>query len=290
MKSFKVILTVALAAFIINGAPAYAVDPDPGTYRSKTSGQWDSAGNWEVDDGGWRDADDYPRTGDTATILKSHVIHIISNTDDIHTLTLERGDASNAAAILELRDAGNLNVGSSLTAETDATYPAMVKFVATGAQTRPELRSIAIPATISGMVKATGDKGGVIARTSLNTFTLNSGAEILAAGGDITISAPLEIDGTVRASNVGATGYTVTFSAAPKAASDGLLHVDHANATIAFGNGSARTFTGALDIKLEDGTIDVQDNIELAGGVEFTKGFIKVVNGKQFKKTGSYTH
>jgi hypothetical protein len=297
----RFILTLALAVPVLQGPVARA-----DTFQSKGDGVtrvWDAAASWTRTSG---TTNTYPQSGDTATVLKSDVIYVAGNTQVVAHLTIEKGDAGNAAAVLELRSGGRLNVESSLNAQTDATYPADVRFATGSGANRPTLSS-AGDVTISGLVQSIGSAEGLLSSSSLNRFTLSSGARIVADGGDVTISAlvsvnggaellargadlivteQVTINGTARATSSADLIFTTN---APAASSAGLIHVDSADAQVFFNAGSGQVFTGGLDFRAEAGEIVFNDTVETAGGLRIDPGGkMTIAASESFKKTGVF--
>ncbi len=297
----RLILTIALAAFVINGATAYAVDPDPGTYRSATaSGQWDTAANWEVDDGGWRAADDYPRAGDTATILEDDLIYVSSSTQEAANLTVNKKVSGSSPAILEMRSAAVLKLRDTLTVQVDgsvAANTAIFRFYADDGETQPILRTTASleisgPITVEDPADSDGCAGGKIdANTAADWVILMSDGTITAQYGPLDITCDIEVDGTILA-NASATAWRIRFTKEILGGSTGLIEAsDSSNARVHFDDGSA--FNNAIDLKVDDGArmqFSDTDDYVTSGGFSMPSGFFDIDLDVSVKSTGSYTH
>lgn len=84
----SLLIIAALAGLLAADRFALAVDPNPGTYRSKTSGDWNDSATWQVFTGLiWQNATGYPQAGDAATIRQ----HTVALTQDegVDFLTIE---------------------------------------------------------------------------------------------------------------------------------------------------------------------------------------------------------
>jgi hypothetical protein len=299
----RLILTIATSALVIQ-APFANAD----TFTSKGDGatrQWDSVDSWDCVG---CSIPSYPQSGDTATILETDVIYISGNTQVVASLTLQSSNVEADVAVLEFRSGSQLNVETSLNAQSNLTYPAHVDFATGTGGSRPVLNSAGSGVTISGLVQSIDTAEGAVTRDSANTFslnsgsqiaanggdieisavmTINSGAEILAASGDLTVSGPVTINGIARAT--GSVDLIFTTNQ-PAAASTGLVHVDSASARVIFDSSSGQTFTGALDFYVEAGEMLFNDSVTTAGGTRMESGgMINVPAGESFQSTGSFT-
>lgn len=89
IKAFS-LLVLALLEMSVMTDRAFALDPNPGIYRSKASGDWNAASTWQILAGiVWVNAHSYPQAGDTATI-RQHDVSLRQN-EQTGWLAIEHG-------------------------------------------------------------------------------------------------------------------------------------------------------------------------------------------------------
>ncbi|MEI8046937.1 MAG: T9SS type A sorting domain-containing protein [Bacteroidota bacterium] len=74
-------------------SPSFYVTSATPSYRTKASGNWSTAGTWEIQiSGNWHDAAEYPNaTYKNATILSTHTIALTDNNGTFNNLTVDNG-------------------------------------------------------------------------------------------------------------------------------------------------------------------------------------------------------
>ena len=279
MKAYKLVLTLAIAGLVIQGPFAYA---DAETFESAKSGDWDKPATWDCP-GGECDHP-YPVAGDTATVLQDHVVDV-DNPQAVTTLTVNMKTDGTAGGVLDMQANARLDILASLTVQADATDPGVFRFSATSGDT-PELRAAGPTVTIFGLIQTTGSQGATISRTNDYTFALDSDAEVLADGGDITITAPMLINGTARATSSADLIFVMN---APAPGSTGLIHVDSSTAQVFFNPGSTQTYTGTLDFYAEAGEIVINDSQSTAGGTRIdATGKMDIAADESYSSSGPF--
>ena len=224
------------------------------------------------------------RAADCPTIIDGHLIippgctHVITGTVAYASVSVR------AKGTLKLGAGALLDVFDSIDVHTQGAFC----FNGGDGGPTPTLRAVGIinDLEISGTITVEGAAGGLISRVASAVVTLNSDGKLIAQGGDLIITAPMQIDGTVRATSSADLIFVMN---APSAASAGLVHVDNANARVLFLVGSAQTYTGDLDFRAEAGEIVINDSVETAGGTRIdTGGKMTVASGESFKSTGAF--
>ncbi|MCP4246322.1 MAG: hypothetical protein GY778_04665 [bacterium] len=139
---------------------------------------------------------------------------------------------------------------------------------------------------MDGRFKVAGSVGGTIQSSrSTNVLTISASGKIEAPDGPLTLSASLEMDGTVTAD--GPYAIEVTDNG-PGAGSSGRWEVTDAGGKIKIKTTSAVSLNSA-QILISAGTFQCKESFTTGGGVKLTGGKIKVSNGKTFTASGPYT-
>ena len=150
---------------------------------------------------------------------------------------------------------------------------------------------------MDGNFSVTGSIGGEIkAATGSDTFILEPGSEITAVSGPLTISAPMLVNGKVKA-NASSTTNSITFTAAPLDGSSGIFEVSHhANARMYFNHPSPVSIgdSGGVDYVVTNGVQTFNESLEVRDGGLQLKSIsgstpkIEVAAGKSFKINGVF--
>ena len=122
MKAYKLILTVAIAALVIQ-TPLVTAD----TFVTKDDGvarTWNAEESWTRTVG---NTNLYPQDGDTATIQDGDTIWV-STTEQLDHLTIEEGVTK---GLLDIRASGTLRIDDSLTMQSGANQDGEINFSAT---------------------------------------------------------------------------------------------------------------------------------------------------------------
>jgi len=286
----RLILTIALAAFVVDGAVSYA-GLDYRT-RDSASGDWNTE-IWQREQtpgqGDWQNVADSPdATDDTALIRSGATVNVVGTDGEAVVGTLTVAAASDA--VLNMLHAGVLEIEDSLSIGANGIF----RFYADDDETAPILRAtdsleIAGAITIQDPEDADGGAGGQIVAETVNDWVILSGT-ITAQHGLLDITSDIEVDGTILA-NASATARRISFTGEIRGGSTGLIEASgNSNARVHFDTGSA--FNNAIDLKVDDGArMRFSDtNDYSAGGFSVASGFFDFDSGVSGTFTEDYSH
>jgi len=137
---------------------------------------------------------------------------------------------------------------------------------------------------MDGTFKVAGSAGGVIqSYAGGDVLTISSSGKIEAPDGPLTLSADLEMDGTVTADGP----HTITVDTyGPRAGSSGTWEVKNASGKIKI---AIATTLNSGQVLISAGIFGCRQDFTTGGGVKLTGGQIKVSYGKTFTASGPYS-
>ena len=196
MKTLRLALAVALAAFIIDGTVANAE-----TYYSRADANWSAQNTWStVECGGDTAGVAQPGANDTAVICEGHTVDIDSTTGavTVDTLVIEDSNTIDNHGTLNLEPDGSLEISRVLEMEYAHTHHGKITFSGTGGDDVGELK-VGAGIVAHGLIDVTSARGGTISRAADgDILTLAPEGRITAGTGDLTLSAVILNHGTVR--------------------------------------------------------------------------------------------
>ncbi len=321
MRLFKCTTAIAMAFVAVGfGNAAFAA-----SFTSGQSGAWNSGATWG-NSGNDVEGSGYPGPNDNATVAPSHVVHVDA-TVSVNNLSVNDASAPSNPGTLEMRASGIMKVETSVDVENDLSRPGVFRFAA-GSGTAPILRASASSAAVSvdGPFTVTGSQGASFDQEDSSRFHTQAGFTLTSGSGAVTISAPIENDGTITATNSSITisgdvlsgstgtfranGANMTFSGDVEndgtidarggsdltfnstslinAGSSGLFSAGSSSTDMIFNHASAVTITSGADFLITAGRMYFQQDLETDGGFKQTGGTIEADAGEVFKATGAY--
>jgi hypothetical protein len=298
----KIILTAVLTTALIalNAGTALGADPDPGNYRSITSGNWEAASTWEVEDSGspgtYITAVDYPRTGDSANVRNGHTVGVTAAVN-VATLDVDGGGTVNTSTnTLKIENASGLNIDAS--GMLDVSDAGVLQLDGGGTHTNAGTIELSISnsrlnitsssATISGtdgIIDGVHNSAKVQVAADL-TLTVAFGQSITGrmelhglSGGSAL--GKFDIDGIVDA-NVASE--TMKFAAGTFEGS-GTIKATNSDSIVQFASGGTYTGLATNFVLSGGGDFDVDENVSSTGGfTTFASGSkIEIAAQKSFK-------
>lgn len=254
--------------------------PGDGDYRSQQSGAWQTAGTWEVYDAvadTWATASVKPGSTDVATVLASHTVSL-GGTESIGTLIIE--DSATTPGIVSIGGLP-LHIVDHLDMQHALANSGQIKWGSGGSLVADS------PIAIAGDVFVVTSQAPTISSSAAgDVITVTPTGYINAIAGNLTISADMIMNGTVEADE----GRTITISSHGPRAGSGGDWIIHSNATLKFNTTSAVDILASGGrIDLLGGTLDIDQDVDFAGGIKITKGgTIDVASGKTLNVTGRY--
>lgn len=254
----------ALVVLLVTGAFAGA-NPSTGSIRSRTTGPWEQPSTWEVCEGldAWRTLtvhDALPGEADRVVIRSGHVV-FVSTEQHVGKLYVERGTQLDGPGTLEIHSAGKLWIHRNLTVARERDGAAAGRIVFTGSAGPAGVLHAAGSVQIYGDVEILGAAGGVISSEKpVYRVSFGPDARLTAPAGPLTISCPVEMDGTVIADGP----HAVTVSGDRiKEGSSGTWKVAHRDAAIIFDT-AKDVFLRAGEIVVEKGVFEAACNVKVA--------------------------
>ncbi len=287
MKLLKLTLAIALGAFLLAAMSAEASsrtlysNPDPGV---TDNGDFDGASTWILTDDNSTSYVAPPDSTDTAYVREGDTIDVDANSGNLVLHLHVRDISSGTPGILNMEANGLLQVYGSVTVETAEAVDGIFQFNAASASP-PILKAYDGTVTLDGPYTVATSQGGVFARHNISTFQLLSGGLITSDSGPITISAPMDNDGVIRATGT-STSYAITITVAPDAGSTGRFEsADNDNARMVFGASAGVTWTTSLTgpyLDIRQGGMTFSDTVGDEAGLRILDGFLIVANGEAF--------
>ncbi len=223
---------------------------------------------------------------------------------------------------LQIAPGGVLTVFIAATVEEGGTF----EFTGDSGQAGTLRASVLLlPVALDGEFTVTGSIGGVLDGVLASSFRLKTTGSITTLAGPLTISAPIENDGTITGAGgnvvvtadvlggssgtfaadgadllftgnvendgrITTSGGDITFlsSSSVSAGSSGFFEVMAAGASMVFNHQNSVNITARADFNVEAGLMHFKQSMQTDGGFQQSGGTVTVDPGKSFRATGAY--
>ena len=223
------------------------------------------------------------------SLLMTHVpaaqgsCDLLVQTDDTYTVSGTETYGSvciEGTGTIDIPAGAKLVVTRSLSVSTNGT----IQF--SGSSGSAGIFEAAASVRMDGKFKVVGSVGGVIQSSqSSDVLTISASGKIEAPDGPLTLTASLEMDGTVTADGP----YTIRVNGnAPAAGSSGRWEVANGGGKIKIDTTGAVSLNSG-QVLISAGIFGCRQDFTTGGGVKLTGGQIKVSYGKTFTASGPYS-
>lgn len=290
MKAIRASATVFVAALLIAGSAAWGAQDGEFQSKSDQPGHWDSPSTWEVfdssmDEAGWRpatEADGLPGRDSKVVIQAGHTV-VVSNDATVGKVSVKRGDGSVPGGTLRIMSDAVLNVHERLRVDRAKNGGAAARVVFAGQSGEPGTIRAFDKMGISGEVLVEGRAGGRIEVDNVrDTFSLGFKSKVSATGGPMTFVGHIKADGQVIADGpfeVAFTGLGI------HKYSSGRWVAKHPKAVIRFATDRPVDLVSG-SVLIEEGLLDVQNDVSFTGSVINKRGTIQVARGRELRARG----